>query len=312
MARYLVHKAVEFSSLSAARKKAIGAASISDLADKYDLQYKYDGCNVIVKLLNMQHFEIISRTGEKVRSMDHVGRRLLNLFRSVLQKGGQLVVLGEAWAQGYPQPRVSGWFRRHENAPHLQMAVFDLLLLDSFEAGASAIPFSERYMQLSTYTRGFNESDTVFLCPLFHAGTYGDPMENADALCAHGDKRAFDGAVLRDPNAGWKAGSGSDGAIIKVKPRVTFDLRIVGVEEGEGKYAGTTGKLVLAFKDGTVVKAAGGTDAERAQWWADRDVRHINGIIGKIGEVACLERLPSGELREPVFKGVRFDKVDID
>ncbi|KVD54734.1 hypothetical protein WI87_23835 [Burkholderia ubonensis] len=312
MARYLVHKAVEFSSLSAARKKAIGAASISDLADKYDLQYKYDGCNVIVKLLNLQHFEIISRTGEKVRSMDHVGRRLLNLFRPVLARGVPLAVLGEAWARGYPQKRISGWFRRHENAPHLQMAAFDLLLLESFEAGASGIPFSERYARLAEYTRGFNESDTVFLCPLLNPGTYGDPMDFADQLCSYGDKRAFDGAILRDPNAGWKAGSGSDGSIIKAKPRETFDLRIIGVEEGEGKYAGTTGKLVLQFADGTVVKAAGGTDAERAQWWADRDVRHINGIIGKIGEVACLERLPSGELREPVFKGVRFDKVDVD
>jgi DNA ligase-1 len=132
-------------------------------------------------------------------------------------------------------------------------------------------------------------------------------MDRADELCAHGDKRAFDGAILRDPKAGWKAGAGSDGAIIKAKPRVTFDLRIAGVEEGEGKYKGTTGKVVLQFADGTVVKAAGGTDAERAAWW-EGTVQ----IQGCIGEVACLERLPSGELREPVFKGVRFDKVDID
>ncbi|OJA76062.1 hypothetical protein BGV67_02835 [Burkholderia ubonensis] len=322
MARYLVHKAVEFSALSAARKKTIGAASISDLADKYDLQYKYDGCNVIVKLLNMQHFEIISRTGEKVRSMDHVGRRLLNLFRAHLQRGQQFAVLGEAWARGYPQKRISGWFRRHENAPHLQMAAFDVMPLEDFEAGHCPHPFSRRYETLTVWTRGFTESDTVFLCPLLLAGSYGDPMENADALCAHGDKRAFDGAVLRDPNAAWKAGSGSDGAIIKVKPRVTFDLRIIGIEEGEGKYAGTTGKLVLQFKDGTVVRASGGTDTQRADWWDAREA-YLGGdfnekelgdryIIGKIGEVACLERLPSGELREPVFKGVRFDKVDID
>lgn len=307
MARYFVHKAVEFSALSAARKKSIGAAVISDLATTYDLQYKYDGCNVIVKLLDMQHFEIISRTGEKVRSMDHVGRRLLNLFRPALQRGNTFAVLGEAWAKGYPQKRISGWFRRHENAPHLQMAAFDVLPLADFEAGACAHPFSRRYETLAVWARGFTESDTVFLCPLLLAGSYGDPMEHADALCAHGDKRAFDGAVLRDPKAGWKAGSGSDGTIIKVKPRVSFDLRVIGVEEGEGKYAGTTGKLVFQFADGTVVKASGGTNAERDEWF-----RAPHDIIGKIGEVVCLERLPSGELREPVFKGVRFDKVDID
>jgi ATP-dependent DNA ligase len=303
LSKYLVHKAVEFSSLSAAVKKRIGATTISDLAATYDLQYKYDGCNTIIKLLNVQSFEIISRTGEKVRSMNHVGARLLNLFRKALEKGEQVVVLGEAWAKGYPQPRVSGWFRKHDPAPHLQLAAFDVLTLAEFEAGKSDLPFYARYEALSFFTRGFTESDTVFLCPLFTAGSYGDPMQMADQLCANGIKRAFDGAILRDPNAGWVAGSGSQGAIIKAKPRDTFDLKIIGFEEGEGKYAGTTGKVVLQFADMTEVRAAGGTDAERAAWWADP-----LEYIGKVGEVAALERLPSGELREPVFKGVRYDK----
>jgi DNA ligase-1 len=307
LSKYLVHKAVEFSALSAARKKAIGAASISDLASKYDLQYKYDGCNVIVKLLNQQSFQIISRTGEIVRSMDHIGHRLLALFRTPLEKGQTFAVLGEAWAQGNSQPRISGWFRKHDPVTQLQFAAFDALPLVDFEAGSSAIAFEDRYNKLAFYTRGFTESDKVFLCPLLTAGTYGDPMDRADDLCAHGDKRAFDGAILRDPKAGWKAGAGSDGAIIKAKPRVTFDLLVTDLEEGEGKYAGTTGKVVLQFRDGQFVKAAGGTDAERASWW-----EQPSRIIGKIGEVACLERLPSGELREPVFKGVRFDKLDRD
>lgn len=307
MARYFVHKAVEFSALSAACKKRIGAATISDLADKYALQYKYDGCNTIVKLLDPQRFEIISRTGETVRSMDHVGRALLALFRGFLQNGHQFAVLGEAWAKGYPQPRISGWFRKHDPVSVLQFAAFDLLPLEGFEQGAYIEAFEDRYAKLATFTRGFTESDTVFLCPLLNPGTYGDPMDFADKLCAEGDKRAFDGAILRDPNAGWKAGSGSDGAIIKAKPRATFDLKIIGVEQGEGKYKGTTGKVILQFKDGTEVKAAGGTDLERRDMW-DNTAQYA----GRIGEVACLERLPSGELREPVFKGVRFDKVDSD
>jgi DNA ligase-1 len=307
LSKYLVHKAVEFSALSAARKKAIGAASISDLASKYDLQYKYDGCNVIVKLLNQQSFQILSRTGEIVRSMDHIGHRLLALFRTPLEKGQTFAVLGEAWAQKNSQARISGWFRKHDPVTQLQFAAFDALPLEDFEVGVSAIAFEDRYAKLAHFTRGYTESDKVFLCPLLTPGTYGDPMEVAESLRSHGDVRAFDGAVLRDPLAGWKAGSGLDGAIIKVKPRPTFDLRIVGVEEGEGKYKGTTGKVVFQFKDGTVVKAAGGDNAQRAEWF-----KNPASIVGQIGEVAALERLPSGELREPVFKNIRFDKVDID
>jgi DNA ligase-1 len=302
MATYIVHKAVEFGNITVKARKLLGVAAVADLADKYDAQFKYDGCFCIVLLTGMGSYRVVSRTGEPVRSMDHVARRLQHLFDPLLKKGHTFAVMGEAWTRGEKQPRISGDFRAHEPRLRLQFAAFDLLPLAEFEAGASEREFADRYRELSTYTRGFNESDTVFLCPLFHAGTYGDPMEFADRKCAEG---GFDGLILRDPRGWWKAGLGTTGEIVKAKPRETFDLRITGFKEGEGKYAGTVGKVVLEFKDGTVVEAAGGTDAERAAWWAAPEK-----FIGLIGEVAAMERLPSGALREPVFKGIRYDKED--
>jgi DNA ligase-1 len=304
---YIVHKAIEFDKLSAAWKKKMGVTDIDNLGDKYALQNKYDGCYAVIKLRGMQHYEVLSRTGETVRSMDHIAQRLRSLFMPQLAKGANLAIHGEAWARGHAQQKASGWFRKHENVPQLQFAAFDAMFLESFEAGLSEVPFIERYSGLAQQVRGFTESDPVFLCPLYLPGTYGKPTDVAAKLQAEGSKRAFDGAILRNLDAGWKAGAGSDGAIIKVKPRPSFDLRIAGFEEGQGKYAGTVGKVSLQFADGRFVIAAGGTDAERADMWANPDK-----YIGKIGEVTCLERLASGELREPVFKGVRFDKVDID
>jgi DNA ligase-1 len=315
MGRYLVHKPIEFEKLSAAWKKKQGVTDIDGLGNKFALQNKYDGCHVIVKLLNQQAFEIISRTGEKVRSMDHVGRMLLKLWHPLLAKGQSFAVMGEAWAKGVKQTTASGWFRSHDPQPALRFAGFDMMPLADFEAGRCEVPYQSRYAHLMHHLRGFTEADTAFLCPLYMPGTYGRPTDRAAELQKLGSKRAFDGAILRDLDAGWVAGAGSNGAIIKVKPRPSFDLRIIGVEEGLGKYAGTVGKVVLQFKDGTVIKAAGGTDDERARWWKSAhnpDYDADDYIIDRIGEVTCLERYASGELREPVFKGVRYDKVDID
>jgi DNA ligase-1 len=307
MGKYIVHKPIEFDRLSAAWKKRVGVSEIDNLGDKYAAMHKYDGCHAIVKLTGPQTFEIVSRTGEVVRSMDHVGRFLLQRFQTLLFRGQQIAVLGEAWARGTAQRIASGWFRKHDAQTLLQFAAFDSLPLADFEAGVCEVPFQTRYAGMLSHLRGFTESDTVFPCPMFMPGTYGPPTALAAMLQSFGASRAFDGAILADLDAGWKAGAGSDGAKIKVKPRPTFDLLIVGFIEGKGKYAGTLGAVQLKFNDGTLVEASGGTDDERAEMWANQS-KYLN----KIGEVSALERLPSGELREGVFKGVRFDKVDID
>ncbi|WP_334166786.1 hypothetical protein [Achromobacter mucicolens] len=314
MSDYLIQKAVEFAAVKVGVRKHLGVTSVDELADSYMAQRKHDGCNAIALVYPNGCDKILSRTGELVRSCQHVLTALRQRLAHLLAAGQAFAVLGEVWQPGTPQSTISGDFRRHGPAPELQFVVFDIMAADSFTAGACSTPFEERFRRAATLFRGAHPKDTVQLCATYNPGTYGLPQRMADELCK---ASGYDGLILRDPSAGWVAGSGTTGEIIKVKPVMTLDLRVTGVEEGKGKYAGTLGALVCKGPKGPV-KVSGMSDAQRDAWWkAALTVPYGSQALddympGRIIEVQCLGITPAGSLREPRFKGVRYDKENAD
>lgn len=304
MSKYLVHKAVEFSKVKVAVRRELGAESVDDLALTHYAQRKYDGCNAIVIVTpNSAGDKVLSRTGEVVKSCDHIIKAVRRKLAQRLEKGQAWAVLGEVWRPDTTQNVISGEFRRHVAAPKLQFVVFDMLTFTEFENGHSQYSFAVRFDTLFPYFRGAHPTDTVQLAATYNPGSYGKPTDFCDTLVAQG---GYDGLILRESSGTWTAGEGTNGEIIKVKAAETYDLRVVGVEEGKGKYKGTLGALVCQGPKGHV-KVSGMTDEQRFNWWHDPKT-----IIGAIVEVACLGFTPQGSLREPRFKGVRFDKESAD
>lgn len=97
--------------------------------------------------------------------------------------------------------------------------------------------------------------------------------------------------------------------LMKIKESVTLELKVVGIERGEasGKYAHTLGKLVLQDNCGRTHRVSGMSDADRDLWYKNPQL-----IVDQIVEVKAMKKLKDGSLREPRFKAVRHDKLDID
>ncbi|AQT27786.1 DNA ligase [Ralstonia phage RS-PI-1] len=304
MTQYIIHKAVEFSAVKVGVRKALSAESVDDLSNTHYLQRKYDGCNGILKLTPNGAGDVVqSRTGEVAKSCAHVIKAGRSVFGAFLERGVAVAVLGEVWRPKTEFADISGMFRRHNAEPTLQFVSFDLLMLDEFENGMSYRRFEDRYNALHIKARGAHATDTIQLGATYTPGSYGSATDMATSLVAEG---GYDGAILRDPDGLWIRGNGTDGQIIKVKAAESYDLRVVGVEEGKGKYKGTLGALVCQGPKGHV-KVSGMTDAQRDEWWANPE-----SIVGQIIEVQCLGFTNMGSLREPRFKGVRFDKESAD
>ena len=85
----------------------------------------------------------------------------------------------------------------------------------------------------------------------------------------------------------------------KVKPTDTLDLLVVGKFEGEGKFKGTLGGLIVKYKNNTVNVGSGFTDNERNLFYKNPP---------KIIEVKIKEITKDNSLREPIFVRVRCDK----
>jgi len=91
---------------------------------------------------------------------------------------------------------------------------------------------------------------------------------------------------------------GLDGqGIYKVKPEITVDIRVIGIQPGTGKYDQMMGALLTNYgKVGT-----GFTDAMREDLNGDH-------MLDQIIEVGFMGWTPAGKMRHPRFKRVRWDK----
>jgi len=91
---------------------------------------------------------------------------------------------------------------------------------------------------------------------------------------------------------------------IKFKFKKDTELYINGFEEGRGRLKGTLGKI-YGVEDsqgsGPIIAVGSGfTDKERRDIWADK-----KSYMGLPAKIQYQERLPSGKLRTPIYKGIR-------
>lgn len=120
------------------------------------------------------------------------------------------------------------------------------------------------------------------------------------AMLREVNRQGYEGLVLRQGDK-W----------LKVKPTKSYDLLVLGMEEGKGKHTGRMGFLITSMgKVGT-----GFTDKDRENWWKfwqtpyPRKGAKDGGRPLKTIEVECMQVTPDGKLRHPRYLRERFDKI---
>lgn len=117
----------------------------------------------------------------------------------------------------------------------------------------------------------------------------------------------FEGIMIKDPNAPYNFKRSR--AILKLKPKNTWEGRVVGWEKGalNSKWQDSFGAFQVEF-NGVVTSVGGGfTDSMRVAIFAnvDGNPEYYNG---KIAEVEGQDMTPDGKIRFPVFKRFRDER----
>lgn len=327
MPKYFTHTACDIGKVP---KRAVPKDStIEQEVQTYLVQMKYDGvCGILIHAPDGS--KLITRTGETVHSCDHIidaldalpfdvcAETLVGSDHPVQRKYG--VYIGELWHPTMGQSNISGAVRRHEateQSRQLQFVVCDFLTLWEWGESRSDIGFEDRIGRIAWMQAIYHPDDGGQFAdvnkkpsapPIWFAGHEGYLLDQAAvSVAALADEAvaagAYDGIILRKHDGPWTQGA-RDENIIKVKPTPTYDLTVVDVEEGKGKYVGMLGKLVVSYK-GNRLGVSGMTDAQRREWW-----KNPGTIIGQVVEVAAMGESSKGLLREPRFKGIRYDSAD--
>jgi DNA ligase-1 len=295
VSKYLIQKAVSPDKVIRANR-----LSLREMENNFLAQPKHDGCCAVM-VVGGEDSYCVSRTGEPVEALDTI-REAVN---EILGPFYPYALIGEAWNEYLPFNEISGEFRRHQRSSKLQFIVHDCIPFSNFISGECNVPYYDRFLKAYHIVRACNKSNPTLarwfsLVENFHAGVY----KAEELLKRYTAIPGYDGIVLKDPLGEWKAGNGTTGEIIKIKNKLSYDLRVIGTVPGKGKHAAKIGSLVVDFNGSALGVGTGLTDKERElpeDYW-----------IGKIIEVEAMTFSSEGLLREPRYKGIRYDKVEAD
>ncbi|WBK39667.1 ATP-dependent DNA ligase [Xanthomonas phage L522] len=287
---YCIHKAVELEKV----KKSLRPTEDQLLRD-YIIQLKYDGCAMVaIRDTDTDKVTLMSRTGEPVMSAKHIESALMGMDEGVY--------FGEYWQPGVPQNILSGQFRKQDGKqyPDVQFVIFDHVTLHEWHSGYSDAGFAERYDFLPAALGSVGLGGPLRLAPALSAAGYSSIDDLVKVMVTTG----YDGIILRKPDGRWyKGDSGTNGEIIKVKPALTLDLRVLGIETSVGEKTGrAVYRVVVGLGDGKSQIVGSGVPHEAANL----------PKVGDIVEIEAMSYSAHGLLREPRYKGIRYDKLQPD
>lgn len=254
------------------------------------IQPKFDGVHVMIHTDGY----VRTRTGEEVLSVPHLLEQAQQSF------GPGHVLFCEAYKFGTPHKDINGAVRRQYPQPDLIGIVYDTVTQEEFDAGNCPRPYWQRY--------DFAVLNVLDAPGLITAPEYqykGDGPVNVDKLALEyksNPKDAYDGLILRDATAPWAAGAAKEGEVIKVKPSLTLDLLVVG-HRVDVKPTKLGGAITVVYN---------GVESDVGSGLTQSILEALTQgakAAGRIAEIECLGITPDGKLREPRFKGFRFDTV---
>ncbi|AJA41424.1 ATP-dependent DNA ligase [Geobacillus virus E3] len=183
----------------------------------------------------------------------------------------------------------------------LVLHLFDMIPIEEFKAGKSKATYRKRKEELSFIVEKL-DSPYIKVVPNLYVGKDLDVIPK---LLEEMNRKGKEGLMLNLSDGKYQC-KRTD-VLLKIKSMNTMDCRIIGFEEGTGKYEGVLGALIVDYKGYELRCGSGFTDEDRKEIWDNKEK-----YLGKIAEIQYFResRNQDGGLSVsfPVFICIRDDK----
>lgn len=255
----------------------------------YAVEPKYDGLRCVA-IVESGVVLLLSRNGLPFTSSDHLKEQILELTKGL----GDCVIDGELISGNFNESS-SAVRRKEQQNENTNYHLFDVMGMDEWNNPLR--PYYQRRQDLESLFPRDTEFKNLKLVPSFRVETDEEVMNLYNRFLDTG----YEGAIVKNVKGLYRKGKHRDW--LKLKEINDVDLLVKDVIQGEGKYYGMLGAVIVYFKGKRVSIGTGFSDEEREMFWADPNL-----IRGKVIEIHYHQATPDGSLRHPRFHCVREDK----
>tara|TARA_A100001015_G_C15029046_1_gene732098 strand:+ start:1142 stop:2401 length:1260 start_codon:yes stop_codon:yes gene_type:complete len=273
-----------------------GAKDEKRLVGEVLIENKYDGVRCIAIVQN-NSATLYSRNGKVFPNFPHIEEALSKPHFN------NMVFDGEIMSDNFQALMKQVYRKTDVDTSDAYLALFDVLDLEEYNKGKGTLNTLERKQVLENMA--FDDCIREVEWTKVNLDTEGG-QRIFKAMNKTAIEKGYEGLMVKPIEAVYECKRSP--AWLKIKPIIEVSLEIIDVEEGQGKFAGTTGALVCeGVDDGihiSVNVGSGLTDEQRDMFWDNRDV-----IIGDVVEIRAdaITQAENGEysLRFPRFKTFR-------
>ena len=245
----------------------------------------------------------LSRQNKEYKGLEHIIADLQKLVGTETFVDGELLYKNkEGLSDSEAFQKGTGIAMSKDNDKlELKLVIFDMFPLDEFWDGKSKEPYSNRKKQLielseKIKTLGTDNLEIVQMC------YEGYDRSEIWKWLDYAEQHDWEGVIL---NLDTPYECKRTKNLIKVKKFYTYDLEVIGVEEGIGRNKGTLGALVVKYKNNKVNVGSGFTDEERTYYWNNQEEVIGRVIEVKYKEITTDKKTGLESLQFPVYVGIR-------
>ena len=267
--------------------------NIAEVNYPINLQPKLDGFRCIY-----YKGQLWSRTGKPF------GNNNLSSYFSILNAAEDYVLDGELYVESLSFNKLQTILNTYEHpVPNtLKFIVYDCMPKVDWETQKCLKPYHERLKLLRTV---LNDKVANYKKVIDIPNDLVQNAAEAVDLYKKYLKQGYEGVMLKASEGlyKWKRVTVNSGEMLKLKPFKTIDLQVTNIYDGEGKFQGVAGGVVVDY-NGTAVRVGSGFNDTMRKDLASKP----NEFIGKMVEIKYFEETKDKSLRFPIFVRWREEK----
>lgn len=265
---------------------------------------KFDGIRCIAMLRKGSRPVLYTRQGQVIEGLVDIESELQDLINehsfNTFMLDGELLIDNRDRFESKEQYKQTTKIVRKDGEKHgITYHVFDCIRNNN-----SQMPYSSRRAILSYYISSTVQQH-ISLVPVAYEGN------DQNEIIYHLNKQrslGHEGVMINILDAPYEYKRTNN--LLKCKVMQDADLEIIGFQEGNGKFAGTLGALIVEYKGNEVGVGSGLSQADREEIWSKQ-----KKYMGRVATIQYFEETKDANgkpsIRFPVFKEIREEGKEV-